>query len=223
MAQRHTEQVEQALDRERRRSAVARLLATLERPTYVSVQEGLRQLGWAVHETTVRRDIARVREEWRESRVTNLSEYMDRTLAELNAVISDCRRAISGGFRETTTVRRKHVQAMAADGAPLAGMVMAEEIRITNPPQPNTAAMATAVRALEHRDRLMGLLDAELMGQVRESGSGRVFAFTLRLGSRLAPSLSTPQDVVDVLPADVESDSRAIVRVGDDGKHSTPN
>jgi len=212
-----------ARDIEQRRSTVARLLATLERPTQVSVRDSLVRLGWDVSEATVRRDIKHIRSEWRERRIEDLSDYMERTLAELNAVIADCRRAISGGFRETETVQRKYTGAVDHEGRPIAGLQMAEEIRTTHPAKPNTGAMATLVRALEHRDRVMGLLDMELAAEVRTSRSGRVFAFTLRLGNKLTPSQSTPADAAAGLPANTDEDDREVVVVEADGKHRPVN
>jgi hypothetical protein len=199
-------------------------MSTLARPTSVNIHEAIKQLGWAVSDITIKRDIRKVRQEWQRDRVQDLSDYMDRTLAELNAVIADCRRAITGGFRETTTVKRRHNVATTADGTAVGGLTLIEEERITNPAKPNTAAMAALIRALEHRDRLMGLLDAEITGEIRQSGSGRVFAFTMRMGSRLYPTSVMDAELAAALPANVDDDPREVIMVDDDGhKHSTTN
>jgi hypothetical protein len=197
---------------EDRRTKVARLMVTLDRPTLVNIQNTLGAMGTSVSISTVNRDVQAVRAEWREQRLRDMDDHIEEQLARINSLEQDARSAIAASLAEQRSTERHFRN--TDEGMQLSGETH-RRARGTG----NAGAMRVALDCIRERDRVLGLTQGQGRGMLPDGdGEARVFAFTLKVGDKVLPAKHNEGDVIDLLPAQTQ-DKREVVWVDEKGTH----
>jgi hypothetical protein len=202
---------------EERRTKLARLMRTLDRPTLANLAD---QLGISV--STVRKDMRAIREQWREDRLRDWNERVEEELAKLDLAEQEAWRAVAVAQRPKTVIRRvqRPIEERDSEGNAVLRMRMVEEVEQTTPGGADLNALNTLLKIMERRARLLGLDQPERLAL--EGEAVKQYIFSLKIGER---KLILNNEAVHALGAldahateSVESGGAEVVRVDANGK-----
>jgi len=208
---------------EERRTRLARLVRTMDRPTL-----GVLAAQLNVSMSTIRKDMKAVRREWRQERMRDWQEHLDEELAKLDLAEQEAWRAVAVAQRPRTMMRRvtRPVQETTPTGDTITRMRVTEEIEVVEPEGgTDLAALGLILKVMERRAKMLGL-DAPDRVEVTEPGTKR-FIFTLKLGDAVIETPTSAASNDRLTEPFVEapssppllSPSVPTAIVGPDGKH----
>ena len=141
-----------------RRTRVANLLLTLERPTVRRIAEILEQ-----PKSNIQRDIQAIQAEWREERMRDLQEHKDRELAKINLLEQSAWTNLQRSEEERTKVVEESIPLTDDEGDPILddeGDPLATVVKRTKTVEQRegTAAYMTVIQQCgRDRRQLLGL------------------------------------------------------------------
>jgi len=195
MTQTRNQQDTNEVDREDRRTRVARLMVAMERPSVRRITQALEDQGVTVGKTTIHRDMKIIMEEWRADRTEVLDDIVAKELGKLAVVEQEAWTALQLS-RQRFQSRTVIVDAENADGD------NERPVRITNRTEARTADpryMKIILDCAERRAKLLGLDQPGVLDL--QAGHGGKVAFTLDIG---APTYEERPDVTEAGLAELE-------------------